>query len=504
VIVDPGVTLSDADNTMLSSATITVTGNFAPEDILSFANTNLSTYGNIEVVSYIAGVLRLDSPGATATLTQWQNALQAVTYSNASDDPNTATRTISFVVNDGADDSAPATRDVSITSTNDPAVISGTATGAVTEAGGVNNGTPGSPTASQDLDAVDPDNPNDDWQAVPAGAATSNQFGSYEVTAAGVWTYTLDNDNATVQALNVASTPLTDSFTVFTADSTPQVVTVTINGADDAPTLNHNTSATVVQGADIAIAVTQLDFDDLDNADAQITYTLDTTTTTGTLWLDANNSGTLTAGEELLAGESFTQADIGTGRLHYAHNGSATTSDAFQFDVSDGAGGSVNDQVFTISIVFSPPPPPSTTPSSGDDDITGTEGPDTIAALAGSDTVRGLGGNDLLFGNQDRDSLLGGRGDDTVWGGLDNDAVQGNEGSDLLFGNEGADTVDGGDGNNTIVGGQDSSDAADSITAGAGADLIWGNGGADTIVADGGSNALIGGFGSDTLGPAMT
>jgi hypothetical protein len=84
-----------------------------------------------------------------------------------------------------------------------------------------------------------------------------------------VWTYTLDNNNATVQALNVARAPLADSFTVHTVDNTPQLVTVAINGADDAPTLNHDTGATVVQGADIAIAVIQRDFDDLDNADAR-------------------------------------------------------------------------------------------------------------------------------------------------------------------------------------------------------------------------------------------
>ena len=37
------------------------------------------------------------------------------------------------------------------------------------------------------------------------------------MTAAGVWTYTLDNTNAAVQALNVGSPALTDSFTVADA-----------------------------------------------------------------------------------------------------------------------------------------------------------------------------------------------------------------------------------------------------------------------------------------------
>ena len=50
------------------------------------------------------------------------------------------------------------------------------------------------------------------------------------MTAAGVWTYTLDNANSTVQALNVGDT-LTDTFTVTTVDGTAEVVTITIHGS---------------------------------------------------------------------------------------------------------------------------------------------------------------------------------------------------------------------------------------------------------------------------------
>ena len=39
------------------------------------------------------------------------------------------------------------------------------------------------------------------------------------MTAGGVWTYTLDNSNAAVQALNAGQT-LTDTFTVTTVDGT--------------------------------------------------------------------------------------------------------------------------------------------------------------------------------------------------------------------------------------------------------------------------------------------
>ena len=108
---------------------------------------------------------------------------------------------------------------ITINGANDAAVITGTATGTVMEAGGVNNGTPGTPTATGDLNSTDVDNAVDAWTAVGAATASANGYGSYTLTAAGVWTYTLDNSNATVQALNAGQT-LTDSFTVTTVDGT--------------------------------------------------------------------------------------------------------------------------------------------------------------------------------------------------------------------------------------------------------------------------------------------
>ncbi|WP_426715669.1 Ig-like domain-containing protein, partial [Chromobacterium violaceum] len=116
VAVDSGITVSDRDNTTLASATVSITGNFhSGEDVLAFTNTNSTTYGNI-VASYNSGtgVLTLTSSGATATLAQWQAALQAVTYNDTAGSPNTATRTVSFTINDGTVNSATVTRNIAI------------------------------------------------------------------------------------------------------------------------------------------------------------------------------------------------------------------------------------------------------------------------------------------------------------------------------------------------------------------------------------------------------
>jgi VCBS repeat-containing protein len=66
------------------------------------------------------------------------------------------------------------------------------------------------------------------------------------MTADGVWTYTLDNTNCDVQALNVCD-KLTDCFTVTTIDGTPQVLTITINGANDAAVIFGGTSGSVTE-----------------------------------------------------------------------------------------------------------------------------------------------------------------------------------------------------------------------------------------------------------------
>ena len=123
---------------------------------------------------------------------------------------------------------------VTINGANDAAVISGVATGSVIEAGEINNGAPGTPTATGDLNATDVDNPSDAWTTVSSPAVSTNGFGNYTLTAAGVWTYTLNNSNPTVQALNVGQT-LTDTFTATTVDGTAKVVTITINGSNDTP-----------------------------------------------------------------------------------------------------------------------------------------------------------------------------------------------------------------------------------------------------------------------------
>ena len=74
-----------------------------------------------------------------------------------------------------------------------------------------------------------------------APTASDAGYGSFTMTAAGVWTYTLDNANSAVQALNVGGT-LTDTFTVTTVDGTTQLVTITITGSNDSAVISGTTT----------------------------------------------------------------------------------------------------------------------------------------------------------------------------------------------------------------------------------------------------------------------
>jgi VCBS repeat-containing protein len=116
--INTSIVVADPDNATLASATVAITGNFsATEDVLGFVNVGM---GNI-VGSYNAGtgVMSLASAGATATLAQWQAALRAVTYFNASDAPSAAARTVQFIIDDGAGASNPLTSTVTVTPVND-------------------------------------------------------------------------------------------------------------------------------------------------------------------------------------------------------------------------------------------------------------------------------------------------------------------------------------------------------------------------------------------------
>lgn len=121
------LTVSDPGTATLASATIKITNFVAGQDILGFVN-NGSSMGNVAISSNANGTLVLTSAGSTATLAQWQAALQAVTYRNSSSNPSTATRNVTYQVSNGKPVNALSnvlTSSITLTAVNDAPVLSG-------------------------------------------------------------------------------------------------------------------------------------------------------------------------------------------------------------------------------------------------------------------------------------------------------------------------------------------------------------------------------------------
>ena len=86
----------------------------------------------------------------------------------------------------------------------------------------------------------------------------------------GAWTYTLDNTNTTVDALNTTSTALTDTITVTAEDGTTQDISIAINGTNDAATVSSATEA-LTESNDVLTASGTLTASDVDNTDNTFT-----------------------------------------------------------------------------------------------------------------------------------------------------------------------------------------------------------------------------------------
>ena len=163
-----------------------------------------------------------------------------------------------YVVTDGnATDTG--TVNGTVTAVPDMAVITGDATGAVTEDIAVTG--MGTLTDTGNLTVIDPDAGEDRFIA----ETLTGSLGTLTIDAAGTWTYAADNSQSAIQQLG-ATDSLTETFTVRTQDGTTQIVTITINGANDAPVATDDPFTVAEDGSvtlDLLANDTDLDGDAL-------------------------------------------------------------------------------------------------------------------------------------------------------------------------------------------------------------------------------------------------
>ncbi|CAK1697905.1 hypothetical protein VCRA2119O145_100050 [Vibrio crassostreae] len=167
---------------------------------------------------------------------------------------------------------------VTVKGHDDQAHITGFTTGVVTE--------DGQSTVSDQLYVADKDALQDHFTSQ---TDTPTQYGHFSITEAGVWTFTLDNTNPTVQALGKGVTA-TDTITVHSADGTPHQVTITVNGTNDVAIIGGTNSGAVTEESKLQTSGT-LTVTDVDTGEAHFSNT-DIVGSLGTLHLTDSGSWT--------------------------------------------------------------------------------------------------------------------------------------------------------------------------------------------------------------------
>ncbi|MDD2882649.1 MAG: cadherin-like domain-containing protein [Rhodoferax sp.] len=153
--------------------------------------------------------------------------------------------------------------------------------------------------------------------------------------------------------------------------------TIHVTGNDTPPVLATNTGATLINGALTVLSTAQLSATDSDTSPASaIVYTVGTAATKGTLFLDANGSGTIEGSEALSAGRTFTQADVAAGKIKYRHDGADNNPDSFTFTVKD-ATTTLTAATFNLSITAAGTTTPGAT-GGGSSGANSTDGSDPL------------------------------------------------------------------------------------------------------------------------------
>ena len=358
VVIDAGITVADSDSPLLYGATVQITVNFQnAQDVLGFTNDG-ATMGDISA-SYdsATGIMTLTSAGG-ASAAQWQAALRAVTYGNTSEHPNTGNRTISFVINDGALDSSPAQRTVTVTAVNDAPTVT------VPAGLSVDEDVAGSITGISFADADAGAGSVTVTLSVPSGTLSSTSGGGVTIggtASALTLTGSISDINAFIAAGNVAFTTAPNStadvtLTASISDNglsggapatSSDTVQITVNAANDAPHITAPASISVTE--DVAQALTGISFSDVDAGSGAVNVqfnvasgTLNATSGSGVTVL-GSGSGTIALAGTIADINAF----IAAGEVSFTTASNATANVVLSLTIDDGGntgtGGNLTD-----------------------------------------------------------------------------------------------------------------------------------------------------------------
>lgn len=273
VVIDSGLTITDADGPLIGSATVRVSGNYSNgQDYLELIS-NPATMGNITASwDAITGTLTLTSAGNQASMAQFQAALRAVTYTNLSDAPSPSTRTVQFQVNDGSLDSSAFSRNITVTAVDDSPVITAPANTVVIE----------DVASVINLISISDSDSTSGTVTLSVGSGSLAATSAAGVTVGGTssaltLTGTLTSINSfiasnrltyTTAANATADVTLTIAVDTGSVGTDTKTTTLTVNPVNDAPVVTVPGSISVTE--DVASVLNGISFSDVDAGSASV------------------------------------------------------------------------------------------------------------------------------------------------------------------------------------------------------------------------------------------
>jgi VCBS repeat-containing protein len=555
-------TVAAADGTT-TSVQVTINGTndaavlSSAAQVLEETDTALTTGGQLtisDVDSAEAFVPRNDVQGDYGSFSIDESGAWTYTANDAFDTLNVGQSVCDTFTVASADGTTTSVK-VSISGTNDAAILSSASVGLVE--------TNAPLTTSGTLTNKDVDDP----ETFVAQTDVAGAHGKFSIDAAGHWMYTAAE---AFDGLNIGDS-VSDSFAVNAADGTATSVQVTINGTNDAALLSS--AAEVLEETDAALTtggtltITDVDnpatfqvqsnvagtngtfsidaagnwtyaanqaFDGLNvNDSVSVTfavYAVDGTATSVKVTINGTNdaavlssdvtvldetNAALTTGGTLsisdvdnpatfqvqsnVAGTNGTFSIDAAGNWTYAANEAfdslnvgQSVSDTFMVKAADGTATTV--KVTINGTADGPVAAPAVFTGTGDANDFDTKDIANIKATAV--TFNGSGNaSETVYGSNSVDNIDGKNGADKIYGFGGNDNLQGGPDVDEIYGGAGDDTIGGGSDIDTIYGGSGN----DAIQGDGQADVIFGGSGSDVIFGNGGNDIIVGGYGGDTL-----
>jgi len=402
--LDPGIQVSDPDNSTLTKAIIHIIDDTyrVDEDFLSYSPT-----GNIQGKwKPVTGEMVLTGE---ASLSQYQTALANISYSNASNNPLEHYRVIKWTVADPIAKSLSVTQSMAVIPVNDPPILTGSEGKIQYQENSfqvIDNGIQISDYDSETMSSATIMIAQGFHEGDVAGGedlliypetinnitSTGMQYGTNVLVLTGL--DTIINYMAALRTIryhNQKDDPHTNdrliTFSVFdgTSSSLHSERIIQLFSTNDAPILSVNTGAQVNEGQSVILSKDHLSATDPDDPDEGLFYTISDLPQHGTLYLDAI---------PLSTGLTLTQGDIDTSRLSYVHDGGETLNDGFTFYITDMHGAVTESQPFVISINPINDPPTITSSPPG---LTGTEDILYTHTVTVSDPDDSVNGTDIVF-----------------------------------------------------------------------------------------------------------